>query len=125
MLSLLWEQTGDIITFAQIGEGYILTKPRKNAESGNESGDYSIMPPLLSKEEMDAMDYGNDSYHDIISTEMLENIRDGSQCHPRVNRREACYKILNRIRQRKLEWKGALKAKTSMVKGYTRYLRLL
>ena len=43
------------------------------------------MPPLLSEEEMGAMDYGNESDHDLISTEMLENIRDGSQSHLSVN----------------------------------------
>ena len=47
------------------------------------------MPPLLIKEEMDAMDSGDESYHDLISTEMLEDIRDGSQSHPNVNKREA------------------------------------
>ena len=45
------------------------------------------MPPLLREEEMDAMDYGNESDHDIISTEMLENIRDRSQSHPKVNKK--------------------------------------
>ena len=43
------------------------------------------MPPLTSKEEMDAIDYGNESDHDLISMEILENIRDGSQSHPNVN----------------------------------------
>ena len=37
------------------------------------------MPPLLSKEEMDAMDSDNDSDYDPISTEMLEDICDRSQ----------------------------------------------
>ena len=44
------EQTGDIITFAQFEEGNIITKTRNNAESGDKSYDYSIMPPLLSEE---------------------------------------------------------------------------
>ena len=66
------------------------------------------MPPLLSKEDMDAMDSGDKSDHDIISTDILEDIRDRSQTHPNVNRREACYKIRDRIRQRQSEWKGAL-----------------
>ena len=43
------------------------------------------MPPLPSKEEMDAMDSDDESDHDILSTEMLENIRDGGQSHPNVN----------------------------------------
>ena len=49
---------------------------------------------------MDAMDYENESDHDLISTEMLEGIRDGSQNHPNVNRREARYRIRDRIKQR-------------------------
>ena len=48
---------------------------------------------------------------------MLHDICDGNQTHPDVNRREASYKIRDRIRQRKLEWKGALKATRSMGKG--------
>ena len=75
------------------------------------------MPPLLSEEEMDAMDSGYESDHDLISTEMLEYIRDGSQSHPNVNQIEARYKICNRIKQRQSEWKGALKAKRNMGKG--------
>ena len=67
--------------------------------------DDSIMPPLLSEEEMDSMDSGDESDHDLISTEMLEDIRDGSQSHPNVNQIEACYKICDRIRQRQLEYK--------------------
>ena len=64
----------------------------------------------MSEEDMDAIKYGDESDNDLISTEMLENIRDRSQTHPNVNRREARYKIRDRIRKRQLEWKGALKA---------------
>ena len=49
---------------------------------------------------MDAMDSGDDSDHDPISTEMLEDICDGSQSHPNVNRREVRYKIRDLIKQR-------------------------
>ena len=66
---------------------------------------------------MDAINYGDESDHDLISTEMLEDIPDGSQTHPNVNRREARYKIRDRVRQRKSEWKGALKATRSTGKG--------
>ena len=91
------EQTGDIITFTQFEEGIILTKTRNDAEIGDKSNDGSSMPPLPSKEEKDAMDSGNESYHDLISTEMLEDIRDGSQSHMNINRIEACYKICDDI----------------------------
>ena len=66
---------------------------------------------------MDAMNSGDESDHDLISTKMLEDIRDRSHTHPNVNRREACYKICDRIRQRQSEWKEALKATRSMGKG--------
>ena len=41
---------------------------------------------------MDAMDSGDESDHDPISTEMLEDVRDRIQSCPSVNRREAHYK---------------------------------
>ena len=79
-------------------------------ESGDESNNESVM---MSEQDMDAMNSGDESYYDIISTDMLEDIRDGSQTHPNVNRREARYKICDRIKQRQSEWKGALKATRS------------
>ena len=45
-----------------------------------------------------------------MSTDMLEDIRDRSQSHPNVNKREARNKICDRIKQLQSEWKGALKA---------------
>ena len=81
----LWKQTGDITTFANFEEGNILTETRNDAESGEESNDSLILPILLSKEEIYAMDSGNESDHDLISTEMLQNICDVSQSHPNVN----------------------------------------
>ena len=71
----------------------------------------------MSKQDMDDINSGDGSDHDLISTEMLENIRDGIQTHQNVNRREACYKIRDRISQIQSEWKGASKATQSMVKG--------
>ena len=49
---------------------------------------------------MDAINYVDKSDHDLIYTDMLEDICGGSQTHPNVNRREARYKICDRIRQR-------------------------
>ena len=63
---------GDIITFAQFEEGNIWNKTCNDAESGDESDDDSIMPPLLIEEEKDAMDSWYESDHDIISIEMSE-----------------------------------------------------
>ena len=89
------EQTGDIITFAEFEEGNILTKTRNNAESGDGSDKESIMN----------MNSGDESDHDLIYTEMLEDIHDRSQTHPNVNEREARYKIRDCIRKRQSEWK--------------------
>ena len=39
------------------------------------------MPPLLIKEDMDAMDSGDKSDHNLISMDMLADICDGSHTH--------------------------------------------
>ena len=43
------EKTIDIIRFTQFEEGNLLSKTRKDAESGDKSDDDSIMLPLLSE----------------------------------------------------------------------------
>ena len=48
----------------------------------------------MSKQDMDAINSGDESDHDLIFTEMLEDICDGSLTHPNVNRREARYKYV-------------------------------
>ena len=63
------------------------------------------------------MDSGDESDAEPISTEMLEYVCDRSQSRMNVNRREAFYKVLDCIKQRQLEWKGALKATQNMDKG--------
>ena len=50
------EKTGDVIIFAQFEEGGLLSETREDAESIDESYENSIMPPLISEEEMDTMD---------------------------------------------------------------------
>ena len=72
---------------------------------------------MMSKQDMDAMNYGDESDHVLISTGMLEDIYDRIQNHPNVNRRDSHYKIRDCISQRQLEWKGALKATQSTGKG--------
>ena len=71
----------------------------------------------MSEQDIENLDSGDESDHDLISMEMLQDIRDRSQTHPNVNKREARYKIRDRIRQRQSEWKGALKATRRMGKG--------
>ena len=65
---------------------------------------------MIREQDMEDINSGDESDHDLISTEMLEDIRDGSQTHPNVNRIEARYKIRYSIRQRKSEWEVELKA---------------
>ena len=89
----LKEETGDVITFTQFEEGKICTETRNDVENGDKSANESIM---IREQDMDAMDSGDQSDHDIISTEMLEEIRDRSQTHPIVNKRDAGYKIRER-----------------------------
>ena len=55
---------------------------------------------MMIKQDMDAINSGDESDHDLISTDMLEDIRYGSQTHPNVNIREARCKIRDSIRQR-------------------------
>ena len=61
----LREQPGDILTFAQFEEGNILTKTRNDAENSDEYNNESIM---MSEQDMDAINYGNEPDHDLIPT---------------------------------------------------------
>ena len=93
------EQTNDIITFTQFQGGNLLSKTQDDGESGDKSDDNSIIAPRISKETMDAMDSGNESEYETMSTEMLEHIRGGSKSHPSINRRDTRYEIYERIKQ--------------------------
>ena len=63
------------------------------------------------------MDSGNESDDEPVSTDILEDISDVIKSHTDVNRRDARYKIHDRIKQRHYEWKGALKSMQNMGKG--------
>ena len=110
----LKEQTGDVITFTHFEEGNILTETSNTAESSDEYDSESLM---TNKQDMENIDSNEKYDHDLISTEMLEDICDGSQTHLTVNKRESRCKIRDRINQRQLEWKVALKATRNMGKG--------
>ena len=97
MRHLLEKKTGDVITLTQFEEGNLLTETRNDAESCDESDNESIM---MSEKDMENINSGDESYHDLISTVMLEYIRDGSQTHPNVDKREARRKIRDHIKQR-------------------------
>ena len=55
---------------------------------------------MMNGQDMDAMSSGDESDHDLTSTEILEDIRAGSQTHPKINRTEERYKTSDRIRLR-------------------------
>ena len=108
------EQTDNVITFAQFDEENILTETSNDAETCDKSDNEFIM---MREQDMDNLDSNEKSDHDLISTEMLEDIRDGSQTHPNVNKSKERYKIFDHVRQKESQWKGALKATKIMGKG--------
>ena len=59
---------------------------------------------MMSEQDMENFDSNEKSDHDLISTDMLKDIRDGSQTYPNVNKREARYKIHDCNRQKESQW---------------------
>ena len=74
---------------------------------------------------MYVMSSGNESNAKPMSTEMLEDIRGRSQYHPRINRREARYKISDSLKKGKRNGKEIYYQRETWVNVYTNYLRLL
>ena len=85
----------------------MLTETNNDAEISDESDNESIM---MSKQDIGNLNSSDESDHDIIPTDMLHDICDGSQTHPNVIKREARYKIGDRVRQRQSDWKLLLKS---------------
>ena len=71
----------------------------------------------MNEQDMEILDSNEKSNDNYISTETLHGIRDRSQTHLNVDKREARRKIRDRIKQRPSEWKGALKDTRNMGKG--------
>ena len=69
------EQTGNVIMFAKFEEENILTETRNDADSCGESNNNSLM---MSKQDMENNNYGDELDHDLISTEKIEDICDRS-----------------------------------------------
>ena len=63
------------------------------------------------------MESSDDSDDERTSTEMLEDICDGSKSPPSVNLGEARYKICDCIKQRQTEWKVVLLSTQHIGKG--------
>ena len=55
---------------------------------------------MMNEQDMENIDSNEKYDHNLISTEMLEDICDESQTHPTVNKREAHYEILDRVRRK-------------------------
>ena len=67
--------------FTQFEEVNLISETRDNAEIGDKYDDDSIIQPLFSEEEIDAI-YSEYEYEDeTISAEMLEDICYGSKSH--------------------------------------------
>ena len=67
------EKTDDVITFKQFEEGNILTETSNDAESRDESNNKWI---IMSEQDTENLNSGDESDHDLIYTEMLEYICD-------------------------------------------------
>ena len=107
------EQTTNVIMFALFEEVNLLSETCNDTESGDESDSKSI---IMSKKDMEFFDETEKCDDGLISTEMLHGIRDGNQTHPKLNKREARMAMRDRIKQKKSEWKGALRATHKMGK---------
>ena len=65
---------------------------------------------------MENLDETEKFNEDLISTETLHDICDGNQTHLSINKRGARLEIRDIIKQKNLQWKGALKATHKMGK---------
>ena len=88
------EQTGVIITFAKFEQGNSLEN--ECIAEKDES--------IFSSIEESSID--DDSDDVSISTINIEDMRGGIQIHPDINTTYARFKIRDRIKQTKIEWKG-------------------
>ena len=100
----------------------MLSETRNDTESDDASDSESIMMSLRDMENLDKTEKFDD---DLISTETLHDICDGNQSHPKINKREARMTIRDRIKQKKLQWKGALRDTHKMGKGLHRVFRTI
>ena len=116
------EQTGDVIMFAQFEEGNLITETRNDTESDDESDSKSMM---MSKKDIENIDEKEKFDDNLISTEMLYDIRDGNQTHPNIDKRETRLEIRDRIKQKKSECKGVLRCTRKMGKGLHKVFRTI
>ena len=58
-------------------------------ESGDKYDDNLTLSLIISEAKIDEMSSGDEYDTKFLPTHMLEDIRNGSQSHPSINRREA------------------------------------
>ena len=75
---------------------------------------------MMSEQDMENIDEKEKFNDNLKSTETLHDILDGNQTHPSIDKREARMSICDRIKQKKLQRKGALRATHKMGKGIHR-----
>ena len=61
---------------------------------------------MMNKQDMENIDSNKKSDDGHISKETLHDIRDGSQTHPTVNKREARCEIRDCVRRKESQWKA-------------------
>ena len=83
------------------------------------------MTPLISEEELDMTSSDNKSANETMSTEMLEDVCEGSKSHPIINMREACYKTRDLIIQSQAEYKGSLLSMQNMGNILQKYFNVV
>ena len=69
------------------------------------------------------MSSGDESDTYPMSTDILGDICDVSQSHPRINRIEVRYKICDYFKHRRVEWKGDLLSTRNIGKGLNRVFK--
>ena len=79
----------------------------------------------MSKKDMENTNKTENFDDDLISTETLHDIRDGNQTHPKIDKMEARLAIRDRIKLKKFQWKGALRATHKMGKGLHRVFKAI
>ena len=75
---------------------------------------------MMSEKDMENIDETEKFDDDLITTDTLHDICDGNQTHPKIDKREARIAIRDHIKQKKSQWKGALRATHKMGKGLHR-----
>ena len=93
----------------------MLNETRKDTESDDGSDSKSIM---MSKRDMGNLGETEKFDEGLISTELLQDIRDGNQNHPKINKREARMAIRDCI-QKKIRMERSVKSYAQDGKRFT------